>query len=242
MNKRKTFITFIVIIVTVLCVSVFYNRYYHTPSIDNANNTETIVIEEPIVENKPWEIYYKNDIDLDSAREKYDNNEIVAELYVPDLFDVYIAKGTDNDYYLNHNLYKKKDIKGAEYMDYRVDVHSQQINLYGHNSSTFNIPFRKLEKFLDQDFFKNHPYMVLSYDDGESVYEVLSIKEVSTDYEHMKVKPTSMKEHIDHLVDNAIYTRNVVYDDSSRILVLQTCSYAHNDNYYVIVAVEIDKK
>ena len=238
----KKILSLLAIVLFVVLSFVFIPKI----KINNPDNKrETIVIDKDEVEDqviKDWEKYYKNETDLSSIREKYDNNDIIAELYIPDVFDVYIAKTSNNEYYLDHSLYRKKDIKGAEYMDYRVDIDSEQINIYGHNSSTFNIPFRQLEKFLKQEFFEEHPYIILTYDGGEKAYEILSIKEVSKDYEHMKVKPDNMVEHIDKLKNDSIFVRNLKYDENTRLLVLQTCSYAHEDNYYVITAIEIDKK
>ena len=251
MKNKKRLLIYIVIIL--LSVGFIFIPRINTKQ-ETSKPAETIVIDDPRQgipgessdsekeEVKPWEIYYKNETNLDSVREKYGNNEIIAELYIPDLIDVYLARANDNEYYLNHNLYRKKDIKGSEYMDYRVGIDSKQINLYGHNSSTFNIPFRKLEKFLDQDFFESHPYVIMTFDGEERAYEILSIKEISTDYEHMKVNPQSMVEHIDKMIDGAIFVRKLDYDENTRLLVMQTCSYAHKDNYYIITAIEIDKK
>ena len=243
MQKKKVFILIIVLFVVAGIFSI--SKVSHSKSVvveDNVISRKDVDNVVPLLKENEWDKYYKNNVDLKSIREKYNNYEIVAELYVPDLFDVYIANHGDNDFYLDHNLYRKYDIKGAEYMDYRVNVHSRQINIYGHNSQTFNIPFRKLEKMLKKDFFDSHPYMVLSYDEGETVFEVLAIKEVSTDHEHMIVDSDNMKSHIDHLKKDAIFTRNVEYNNDSNILVLQTCSFAHKNHYYVITAIEIDKK
>ena len=240
-NKKRIFL-YIFIVLLAFAVAFAPSNLFKR---DTSTPTETIVIEPPkeeIPEEKPWDKYYNNETDLSSVREKYGNDEIVAELYIPDLIDVYIAQASDNDYYLNHSLYRKKDIKGSEYMDYRVNKDSKQINLYGHNSSTFNIPFRKLEKFLNKEFFESHPYVILTLDGEERAYEILSIKEVSTDYEHMKVNPDSMIEHIDKLKNNAKYVRNIEYNEDTKLLVMQTCSYAHKDNYYVITAIEVDRK
>ena len=240
-NKKRIFLYIFIVLFAFAVAFAPSNLFRHGSSTP----TETIVIEPPkeeTPEEKPWDKYFNNETDLSSVREKYGNDEIIAELYIPDLIDVYIAQASDNDYYLNHSLYRKKDIKGSEYMDYRVNKDSKQINLYGHNSSTFNIPFRKLEKFLDKEFFESHPYAILTLDGEERAYEILAIKEVSTDYEHMKVNPDSMVEHIDKLKNNAKYVRNIEYDEDTKLLVMQTCSYAHKDNYYVITAIEVDRK
>ena len=242
MKNKKRIILYILVILFSFTI-VFGPKYFSKHN--SSTPKETVVIEpneEQTPEVKPWDVYYKNETNLDSVRKKYSNDDIVAELYIPDLIDVYIAQASDNEYYLNHSLYRMKDIKGSEYMDYRVNKDSKQINIYGHNSSTFNIPFRKLEKFLNKEFFESHQYVILTMDGEERAYEIMLIKEVSTDHEHMKVNPSSMVEHIDNLKKNAIYLRDLKYDEDTKLLVMQTCSYAHKDNYYVIVGIQVDKK
>ncbi len=200
--------------------------------------------EEP--ETKPTEKetaskLFSNDADLKAYREKYKNNDIVARLEIPDLFDILITKTTDNKFYLNHAIDRKKDKKGTEFLDYRTDPTAKQVNIYGHNSRTYDIPFRKLEKFLDKDFFESHPYILLQHDSGRRIYKIISIKEVTTDNEHMNVS-ASLENHIEHidiLKANSIYTRDDAYDENTNILTMQTCSYSGEKTYYVITAIEL---
>jgi SrtB family sortase len=142
---------------------------------------------------------------------------------------------------LNHAIDRKKDVKGSEFMDYRIKPTSKQVNIYGHNSKTYDIPFRKLEKFLDKDFFDSTPYVLLQHDTGTRIYKIFSLKEISKDYEHMVVSTTihNHKQHIDILKEGSLYTRDIPYDENSNILVLQTCSYTKSNTYYVISAIEI---
>ena len=42
---------------------------------------------------------------------------------------------------------------------------------------------------------------------------------------------------ISNLGNNVIYKRDIDYNQNSKILVLQTCSYASDDSYYVITAI-----
>ena len=58
---------------------------------------------------------------------------------------------------------KKYDIRGSEFLDYRVEPTSKQVNIYGHNTrdNRIKVAFIKLEKFIDQDFFNKNQYIIL---------------------------------------------------------------------------------
>lgn len=184
------------------------------------------------------------DVDLKSKRIEHSNSDIIGRLEIPDLFNILVVRGTDNSYYLNYSINKTKDVRGSEFMDYRLTPYSKQINIYGHNSRDENIkvPFLKLERFLDKTFFDEHPYIIFQYDGGKSVYKILSIKEITTDYEHMTLDTTGINfvHHVDKLKSNSIYTREVDYDENSEIIVLQTCSHNLDNAYYIITGIKIE--
>lgn len=182
------------------------------------------------------------DSSLKDYQEQYQNEDIIARLEIPGLFNIWITKCDNNEYYLTHSLTKEKDVRGTEFMDYRVSPDSQQINIYGHNSQTYNTPFHKLENFKAKDFFDSHKYILLQTEERRRIYEIFSIKEVSTDTEHMKVKvkKEAFIQHIEKLKNNSIHERAIEYNEESNILVLQTCSYDTDNSYYVISAIEIE--
>lgn len=200
--------------------------------------------ETPIEEKSEYETaknYFSENISLDTYRNEYNNSEIVARLEIPNLFNILITQSSDNKYYLDHSIKKKKDVKGTEFMDYRVSPTSKQVNIYGHNSRTYDIPFRKLEKFLDKSFFDSNPYILLQHDGGTRIYKIISIKE-TTGNEHMYVSstPENHVQHIDLLIADSIYKREASYDANTNLLTIQTCSYNADKTYYVITAIEIN--
>ena len=139
--------------------------------------------------------------------------------------------------------YCKKLVKITVDEIYRVNPDSKQINIYGHNSRTYDIPFRKLEKFLDKDFFEENKYIVLQTDSGRRIYKIFSIKEYAKDYEYMVVDLTGKDfvNHLNILKKDSINSREVEYDENSNLLVLQTCSYGKKNTYYIISAIEIEE-
>ena len=245
MKKKKIIsilgvVLFFILLLALTSIAFYYKKNATSLNALNSENKETLVIDENSKQEK-INIELSTDIDLQEKREEYHNNDIVARLEIPDLFNILIVHGTDNEFYLNHDLSRKKDIKGTEYLDYRVTTESKQINIYGHNSRTYNIPFRKLEKFLDKKYFNEHEYIVLQTFNTKRIYRIFSIKEDNGNYEHMKVnkKGKEFVEHIKTLESNSIHNREVKYDEDSNILVLQTCSYGKKKTYYVISAIEI---
>ena len=253
--KKFIYLVLIVLLLVLMGYSIYkiaYNNQEAKNSISD-NKIELNDIEykeddqkkEPVHQQTEKEIaseLFSSDADLKAYRETYKNNDIVARLEIPDLFDILITKTTDNKYYLNHSIDRKKDKKGTEFLDYRTDPTAKQVNIYGHNSRTYDIPFRKLEKFLDKEFFDKHPYILLQHDGGKRIYKIISIKEVTTDNEHMNVSAAIENhiEHIDILKANSIYRRDDSYDEKTNLLTMQTCSYNGEKTYYVITAIELN--
>ena len=217
---KKGFLTktIIMIILAIFMILVKLNHFYEIPINIIANNPH---------------------ISLNYYREKFANDEIIATLEIPDVFNILITQSKDNDYYLNHSITKEKDNKGTEFMDYRTSTSSQQINIYGHNSKTYNLPFRKLENYKNIDFYNENSEIILSDDNTIYYYQIFSFKETLKDYEHMIVDTTgkSFINHLEKLISNSIYHTKVEITDTSHILVLQTCSYENKDSYYILCAI-----
>jgi len=230
--KKK--ILYIIIFITII-ISFFLMPQKIKDSNYNLNLDTTNIINLTTED----ELQVSEDINLEEYRNKYNNFNIIARLEIPNIFNILITQYQDNTYYLNHNLYNKKDEKGTEFLDYRLNNLSNQINIYGHNSKTYNLPFTNIEKYLSEDFFINNPYIIYQYDEGKRYYKIISFKEINNDYEHMQVNPSNIEEHLDKLISNSIYTRDIQYNNDSNIIILQTCSY-NNDNYYLLIGIEVE--
>lgn len=184
---------------------------------------------------------FSPDVDLEYYREYYNNEDLIARLEIPNVFNLLITRTSDNEYYLNHSINKTSDIKGTEFMDFRVTPYSKQINIYGHNSQVYDLPFKKLENYLDESFYNNNRYIILQHDNGKRIYKIFSFKKITTDYEHMNVNVDlkDLVKHLNNLKDNSIYSTDVTFSEESNIIVLQTCTFDNDDSYYVLSAIEI---
>lgn len=256
MNKKNLIRIFFILVIIVSGVIYYVEStknvdppepdiYQPLPSELETNESE---LEEVTVNNFRFKL--APDVDFAAERKKYNNNDIIARLEIPDLFNVLIVKGTDNSYYLNHSIKKEYDIRGTEFIDYRVNPTSKQVNIFGHNSRDPNIKvaFLKLEKYLDSNYMNQHPYIILQYEGGKSLYEIISIKEVDEgNNQHMNVSYTGEEflKHMVSLTNNpgggySHYKRNVSYNADSEILVLQTCSHHKDHAVYIITAVKLN--
>ncbi len=238
MNKKiYKIITIIIIIISILFVSIKVYDYKKEP----INSLEQNKIEE---QNNEIVIQYlfSEDINITEMKSKYNNKDIIARLEIPNTFNLLLTKTKDNDYYLNHNINKKNDKRGTEYIDYRTELGSNQINIYGHNSLLYNLPFKKLENFLNKEYFEKNNYILLQTEKEKRYYQIAAIKEITKDYEHMKIVQNNMQKHIDSLLKDSINKSNINYNDESNIIILQTCSYDSKHNhkgYYILLGIEI---
>ncbi len=167
------------------------------------------------------------------------NDEIIGKIYIPHVLDTYIVKGGDNSYYLNHGIDKRKDVRGVPFIDSRLDLNANQINVYGHNSVEFDLPFKNLLRFLDNNFFISNNVIILELLDEIRIYQVFMIKEITTDMEHMIFyEGDEFVYHIERLMIDSINVADVYYDSESQILILQTCRM-DSESYYIIGAIRI---
>ena len=248
-SKKKILYVIFVLIMIVSGVVFFieYNKEPEEPEIYKPTPSE---IETVYEEDSAGGLGFKiaQDIDIAAERRKHNNNDIIGRLEIPDLFNVLVTKcpsGDKNKYYLDHSVDKTYDVRGTEFIDYRVTATSKQINVYGHNTRDPNIKvaFLKLEQLLDKSFFDKHPYIIFQYDGGKSLYEIKAIKEISDkDTEHMRVDATGQNfiDHVNKITSSPIHSRDIAIDENSEILVLQTCSHHLDNAFYIITAVKVD--
>ncbi len=176
--------------------------------------------------------------------DKYKNNDIKGVLYIPntDILEP-IVQADDNEYYLNRDLYKKKDTRGSLFLDYRVTINSGRKNLiYSHNSNYHDVPFKELENYYEKDYYKEHKYIYLRDKDKVYKYLIFSVYVETSDWTYTKLKFNSDKEwlkHLNYLKNNSWYDTGVKVDGSDQVLILQTCShhkdYKKYENKYLLV-------
>ena len=246
-NKKTKIILDIIIYVFIVVVMVCLVLLYFKRQEDNETIKEieeTVVPKEiEIIDEKTVKDYI---IDLQT---KFSNNDIKGILNVEGLdVSIPIVKGKDNDYYLKHAVTKKKSVIGSVFIDYRNNTNSRQINIYGHNSTKFNPPFKVLEGYLNKDYYNEHKYFEFMVNDETRRYEIFSVivANKNSSEEHMQFsykKDSDWLKHFQRLQKKSKYKINVTVNKDDKIMVLQTCIFGrYHDKLLVIVGREIERK
>lgn len=149
-----------------------------------------------------------------------------------------VVQGTDNEYYLNHDLTGRQSFGGSLFLDCRADNQFNQQNavIYGHNLKNGTM-FGSLKLYNDESYAKQNEMFDLYTDKNEHfeyrVFAVFKTTEESciyrTDFTEKQMKDylkNSMKESVIH---------NYTFEPTGKehILTLSTC--VNNDNTRQIV-------
>lgn len=172
------------------------------------------------------------------TKEYINKTDIVGNLSIPNILDIPLVQTNNNEYYLNHNINKEIDIKGTEFIDYRNKPNDKQINIYGHNSTKHKVPFKELEKLLNKNIFNEDIYIYLNFNNIKRKYILASIIKTNNNI-HMNINRKNTKEHINNILKNSIYKKDINYNNNTNIIVIQTCALIKN-NYYLIIGFEIN--
>ena len=228
MKKRY----FIIIILSILLINtnfVYYKKYI-------TNEVKKIDVPEQIVKEVIPEI------DIKSLQEEYNNKDIYAYLKIDSLgISSPIVQGKDNEYYLDHSIYKEKDSNGSIFLDYRNKFDDRKLLIYGHNSRTLKTAlFHDLEKYIDKAYFEKHKYIELSLNNQKNTYEIFSVM-IVTGNKHMKVtfNDKEFVQHISWMKKSSIYEINTNVGITDKTITLQTCYYEPSNSYLLINAKKI---
>ena len=236
-------IIYVFIVVVMIClVLLYFKKREDTETIKEIK--ETVVPKEiEIVDEKTVKDY------ISDLQIKFNNSDIKGILNIDGLdVNIPIVKGKDNDYYLRHAVTKKKSVIGSVFIDYRNNTNSRQINIYGHNSTKFNPPFKVLEGYLNKDYYNEHKYFEFMVNDEVRKYEIFSVIVADKDSseEHMQFsykKDSDWLKHFQRLQKKSKYKINVTVNKNDKIMVLQTCIFGrYHDKLLVIVGKEIERK
>lgn len=182
------------------------------------------------------EIDYQKE--LNKIKKQYDNNDIVGILSIENTsFNEIVMQYIDNDYYLEHTVYHENNWRGQTFLDYRMDINnSKKLIIYGHNSNSYNLPFKIFENYYNSSYLNEHKYLYLQTDKGIKKYEIFSVYVEASDWGYFsKIKFTNDDEYYNHILElknKSFYDTGVNITKDSEILIIQTCSYHYDYRNY----------
>jgi len=157
--------------------------------------------------------------------------------------DYPVVKGSDNSYYLTHNVEKSESDYGAIYMDYRCDPKDKHIVIYGHNMRNGTM-FGTLHNYSVEQFFKSNDTIKVKFGSTEHTYKIFSTYTVDASKNTYMVfdfdSGSDFASQMNALGAKSKFKTNVVIDEDDQVLTLSTCNRQdYEDGREVVHAVRV---
>ena len=180
-----------------------------------------------------------DEIIVEIVNEPYetDKNFIEIEGVLKESF----VQGSDNQWYVYHDVDGNRTTAGPNFMDYRCSLDSDNLILYGHSSRTSQILFTPLMQYLDEEFARSHPELVLHFQGESRVYQLFSVflfsVNQSSDNDWMQTdfqKEFLFQQALSRLRKRSLYSFEE--SDVSQLLTLVTCNTQNHDERLIVMA------
>jgi len=226
------------LIMTFLVISIIsyisISNYISLKQVNEIQENIKEVIEEKKEENLPPPSTDQN--------KEIVNNYILSVLSInPDVVgwlkvnntnvDYPVVQSLDNDFYLQHNLYKDKDKNGWIYMDYRNSNENLDRNtiIFGHNMYYSGVMFGTLANATKKSWYENPENQIISYDSlyESNKYQIFSIYIIPKTSDYLKTYFANDDEFIEFsnmLKNRSIHNFNIDIQPDDKIITLSTCS------------------
>ena len=238
--KKRILLLITLLFILVPCIVAYTTKPLNSDKhIAYAKNNLDEVIKAPEVK--------KNRIE--ELREKYNNDNIIGELIIEDTkIAEPIVKYTNNDYYLYRNAYNNKDKNGAIFADYRTNLDSKKVLIFGHSSIYEDIPFNTLEKYYSKKFYQEHKYIMVIKEDETIKYEIFSVYVETEDFSYMNlnISNDTYNKHLKKYKEKSLYDTGVKVNNGDEIIILQTCSNSskykkYKKKYLLVIGRKVSK-
>ncbi|MDR3240253.1 MAG: class B sortase [Clostridiales bacterium] len=174
-------------------------------------------------------------------REKYQNDDIVGYINIEGTsIDYLVTQYTNNDYYVDKDIYNEDSVSGWVFMDYENDVSKPDKNVvvYGHNMRE-NIMFHSLRYYQSKDYFEQHRYITLNTLYENTTWEVFAFYRTDIYFPYIQVIFPSLSDFSSLLAQmkvKSMYDTGVTVNPDDRILTLSTCTNETADTRFVVNA------
>jgi sortase B len=233
----------ILILIAVICFSIYgvisYKNYTlkHKAEevreeLENIINEDTVLVESDKNDDggqnyvSPYENLFKEYPDMSAWLYIPDTNVNYPVMYTPD----------DEEYYLYRDFFGNDDKNGTLFIDTDCSLDDERANIiiHGHHMKS-GAMFGSLEKYLDEEYEKEHSYVYLYTRNELRKYEILSVFEsqvydADSDnfkyYEYFKFdNKDRFEEYYKNIKALSVYDTGVEAEFGDEFLTLSTCSY-----------------
>ncbi|MCM1577638.1 MAG: class B sortase [Ruminococcus sp.] len=181
-----------------------------------------------------------------------ENPDTVGSVKIPNCINEVVVKGTDNEYYLDHNFYGKKRQSGTCFADYRSNLdpyeRSDNIILYAHNNKDGSM-FGNMDYYRwNPAYWQENPFIYFNTNYTEEIYVIVSSFVTNTLPEHDNGNVFDYQNYIDFndsfpydLFIGEITKRSQIITgidctEDDDYLTLSTCSTEFDESRHILVA------
>ena len=170
------------------------------------------------------------------------NEDVVGWIYQEGTTVNYpVVQGEDNHEYLYWLINGDYNGAGTPFMDFRnePDFSDRNTVIYGHNMNNGTM-FADFHKYVDQEYYDEHPTMLLMTPDEDYTVEFFAGYISTLDTDAWQMQFSSDKEYTDWLEtakEKSAFKSNVVPTVDERVITLSTCSNSYAKTRFVLLGV-----
>ncbi len=238
----------IILIIGFTFLYVFYDNYKSMQRVNVIQDNLKKVIklntsEASLDNNKDSSDNADTYFDIDVASVYEINPETVGWLKINNTnIDYPVVQTTNNEYYLNHNIYNEKDKNGWVFMDYRDDINliSDNIIIYAHNRYYNGVMFGTLQNTMRKSWYTNPDNQIITLKTmkEELHYRIFAMYKIEATTDYLGIIYPNDEEKLETFnmfKDRSLYDFGIELKKDDKILTLSTC--ADENNRYVVHAV-----
>ena len=193
----------------------------------------------------------KISLKIDFSKLEKINSDIRAWIKMTGVdIDYPVAVSSQNDYYLYHDVDKKKNAHGTLYFAVQSDFASNAL-IYGHNMKDGSM-FGKLQKFGQKEFAQKYPLVYLYTKENTFSYHIIGsfVTDVSADSanafhcsNYLKIDtPEKLKEFLQQYEICKKYDLLEKISLKDHLLMLSTCEYSSADGRFIVLGKRVKEE
>lgn len=186
-------------------------------------------------------------VDFDKLKEINPDTVGWIRFEEPSIISYPVVHSHDNQEYLTKLFGEGKNTYGTLFVDKdnAGDFSDRNTFIYGHRMKSGSM-FGKLEKYMDEEFYKKHPYFYIYTPDGkESQYQIFAagvVKDTSESYNKQYEDEQAFSDYISYVKSKSNYDTGVEVPEGAEIVSLSTCTVDSNEDRFLVHAVKIAER
>jgi SrtB family sortase len=176
---------------------------------------------------------------LEAFRTETGNKDIIAFINVPGTnIQFVVAQSDDNEYYLNRDIFRRRNSSGTLFLDYNnsPDFSDPNSIIYGHHLRN-GLKFTQLHLFRDPVFFHANRYIQLFTDGGLIEYEIFAVfvTDITFNYIQVEFEGNEFADLVNELWRRTYYRATTRPTSTDNILILSTCTSVNDDERLIVI-------